>query len=459
MNSRNTLYYLSRVGDSIVYSLVMAAMAFLCWYFPKSLVPSIIFSVLAFLPLFGNEGRGYIISFLAIIPATSRRIGFNDVPISIFIMCLSVCLSLIIYIIIRRPRFRLGYLTMPWLAMAFVLLISFIYNVYVVKPEVINNNGLYYIFGFFLIIFIAVAVGSVTTGRDRLLSLAKAMTAIGFLITAETFTFFWKNPELLGGRGTLVLGWSSNPNVTAMFLSLTIAFFGILVYRRYWWYAFLFVPVALALMFTASRCGYLCLAISLVPLTLLSFRSYGKAYPYLSLLSLSVVALTVIVLFAYNAEWLQKIMEAFKEVGFGQNGRETLYEYGIKQFKINPLVGTSVNALFIYKGSYNDINLLHNTLITYMVSGGSCALACLAVYYFMAYYRVVLVKNPFKWHVLLFMAMVECIGAVDNGIVDPIFVFIVITAFNCLDDCKPEPSFKVKQNFFESYSRLRRVDI
>ena len=448
---------LAKFVDSTGYILLVGIAAFLTWFFPNSYIPAVFFALLAFIPLAGKYGRGYYILLLANIVSSSKRIGFNYIPVQIYITVGATLLSLAAYILIRRPRFYFGYLTGIWLAMAVVLLVSFFVNIYAFKPKIVYTNAFFYIITFFLIIFLSVTVNTVVTGPDLLLHFARSMAVFGLLLAAETFTFFLKNPSLLGNRGALVLGWANNPNVVSMFLSLTIPFYGLLVYRKKWWYAILYIPTALAIMFTASRCGYLCLALSIVPLVLLSFRSYGPAYPFITIGVFSLICIGLIVLFGSNPEWFKKIMEAFKNIGFGNNGRDPLYEYGIDEFLKFPLLGSSANSLFFKTDAdmYGDINLLHNTFITYMVSGCIIGLLTLALHYLLAYYRVITIKNPHKWHVLLFMAMVEIIGFVDNGIVDPLFVLIILLVFGTLKPTLTGKEFRIKQDFFQNYANLQ----
>lgn len=449
---------LSKFVDSMGYNALIGGLALLNWAFPDLYTPCIILSLCTFLALASRDGKGFFI--LAIIPiiVTSKEVTFSNLPINMIVPIASVILCMIIYLIMKRPAFHINKLCIPWICLALVMSLSLLINVFATKTEKIYMNAFFYVLYFFLLIFFSTLVTCITYEGDSLLGLSKAMAIFGLIIAAQVFIFFFiQNPEKMGDRGACTLGWANNANVVSMFLIITIPFYGVLAYKGYWYYFFPVAIVAFADMMLASRCGYLCLTISIAPLIVMSFRNYkSRSYIYLTLFTLFIGFLFAMLLLF--PDWFRKIIEAFEYIGFDDNGRDPLYKYGIEQFKSNPLLGTSANCLFFYNNSNGNINLLHNTFITYMASSGILGLLCLAAYYLMAYgYLIFVCKDKSRFHIILFFVLVDIIGLVDNGIVDPLFVYLVLITFSTMKKTpRTEDICTINQNYFEHYRAIAK---
>lgn len=450
--------FLSKFVDSMGYNTLISGLALLNWTFPGLYVPCIILSLCTFLALASEDGKAYFI--LAIVPiiVTPKEVTFSDLPIDMIITIASVVLSMTIYLIIKRPSFHLNKLSIPWICLALVMSLSLVINVFMTKTEKIYINAFFYVLYFFVLIFFSTLATCITYKGDSLLGLAKAMAIVGLVIAAQVFIYFFvQNPDRLGDRGACTLGWANNANVVSMFLIITIPFYGILAFKGYYYYFFLVAIVAFADMMLASRCGYLCLTVSVAPLIIISFRNYkARSYIYLTLFTLLIGFLFAMLLLF--PDWFRKIIEAFEYIGFDDNGRDPLYKYGIEQFKSNPLLGTSANCLFFYNSPNGNINLLHNTFITYMASSGILGLLCLAAYYLMAYGSLIFIcKDKSRFHIILFFVLVDIIGLVDNGIVDPLFVYLVLITFSTIKKTPgSEDICTIKQNYFDHYRTMTK---
>lgn len=392
--------------------LTLALLTYLIWLLPipVGFILTSIYALLSFLPLLLDDGKAYLSFFIFPIIAQKNDISTSTISPFMFIMVSAPVVSIIIYIIIHKLEFKKGDLMIELLLLIGSLLISFFYNA--IKNDFFDTTSILFIF-FMLLECLSYSLICTTIGRDDSFPyLCKSICSFSLVITLEIFTFCFKNGFTISPEN-FSLGWSYTLQSASSLLCMTIPFYGILIYFKKWQWVIgeLFVLISVFILSTDS--ALLSLLFAFIPLILLSVRSYGKLYSYISLITIIGIGTTIILMLVFNKQFSDRLLEALKSLNlFHEEGtRKILFEDAITSFFSNPYVGTSISTFS--KGN-NTFVFASNTILTIMVGAGSFGLFFYFLYKLKLYIVTIRKDTPNKWIYLVFLLLFDMIGLIDN---------------------------------------------
>ncbi|MFA6829401.1 MAG: hypothetical protein WCR67_01650 [Bacilli bacterium] len=438
--------------NSAFYPLSLALMALLTWMFENPFIYLFVavYCLLGLLPLLCKDGRGYIpfLLFSFIMPNTG--ISFTTYPPYLCFVMSVFLISVIAFIIIRKVAFRKGDLLIYACLLFLSFFISYIYNSAV--TGVGDSNGILYILGFFILIIVYSLLSTILGTGESFNYLSKTIALFSFAILVEIFIFSVRNGFEIAPHD-FTLGWSYTSQTASTLLCLSLPFYGVLVYQKkfIWGIGELFVIAGIILLSTDS--GLLCLLLGIIPLILLSFRSYGKFYPYFSLVSIATIGIVFCILLALNTTFNQRVITAIQSLAlFNEPAewRNLLFSEAITDFKSNPYIGTSISSFSNINGT---LTLSSNTILSTLVMGGSVGLGFYFLFEVIVYYRCLIKKTADKWFFLMFLLSIELIGLIDNTIynLSILFFFLIVNA--CYQRSNREEDVIVHSSFYDNFRK------
>lgn len=397
---------------SFFYPLSLAILTFFIWFSPTSIsyVLAIIYGLLSFLPLLTENGKSYLALLLFPIVAQNENISTSSIAPYIIIMIGSTIVSIVIYIIIHKLEFRKGDMMVPLLMLIGSFFISFFYNA--IKNQFLDTSSLLFLF-FMLIECLSYSLLCTTIGReDSFPFLCKAICLFSVVISLEILTFCIKNGFTFGPKN-FNLGWAYTIQSASSLLCMTLPFYGILIYFKKWQWIIPELLVIASIFILSTDSALLCLLFAFIPLILLSFRSYGKLYSYISLAMIIAIGTTTVLFILFNQRFSDRLLQALSSLNLlhEEGSRKTLFQEAVDSFLTNPYVGTSISS---FSNGNNTLTFASNTILSVMVAGGSLSLICYLLYEVKLYVITFRKKTHNKWIYLVFLLLFEMIGLIDN---------------------------------------------
>jgi len=422
---------------SIAYPATLAFLVFLIWCFPAAWnwVFVVFYLLLAFLPLLGEDGRGYLP--LLLLPPLSIRsnVSFQSLPVSVLVMEGAVLVSMILFLFLRHCRFRRGDLLVSLAVLFLLFLISYI--VRSAMDGTADTTAILYLLSLFSALVPYVLLSTTLGKGETFPYLTRTIVVFSCLIVLQVFLYLVKHGFGIVGED-FSLGWSYTVQTASTLLCFSLPFYALLVSQRKYW---AFVPeilVYVAIIFLSADSGLLALILSTVPLILVSFRNYGKWYPYLTLTFLIVVGMTFSLLLAFNPLFNKRVVLAFQSLALSNEPaewRKDLFDAAVRDFLSFPTLGPSLTSFSRENGT---LVLASNTVLSTMVMGGSFGLLAYAVYEFRLYQAVFRKKIPERKFFLLYLLILELIGLTDNTLYNLIVLFFVLVTNACYQ-CSNRP--------------------
>ena len=445
----NFYYFRNKIislNESFLFPLILAILSFCIWIVPSpyNIAFGVLYCILAFVPLFTKEGKSYLPLLLFLIPASSIEITISSIPLLSYFLLGSIFLSMIIKIIIYKMPLRKGELSLPLLGITVVYLISFIFNIIINKDSSSTIVVLYLVGLLFLILLYAFL--STTLGQSEMMSyLSKCIVILTYIILSELLTFILKND--FSALKNVSLGWAKSNEISTI-LCLSTPFFAIIISnKKEWYYIFTLIPILAAIVVLVVDSGILFLLAILVPLLLITYKSYGKIYPYISLVVVASFAISFALLLVFNEVFTNQIFDVFRNLFFvdGSNIRTHIDSYNMIQlFTSNLALGSSISSIYIN----GELVFASNTIISTMVLGGIVGL----VFYLLYEIRLYLVwfrkKADIKYIFLMFLIGIEVIGIVDDIIYSFINLLFILICNSCYQNSSRPDDVIIHNDFF-----------
>lgn len=436
--------------DSLFFPMTIALLACLTWLMPNSLpwISAVFYALISFLPLCGKDGKTYIPLLICLPITINKGISFSSVPAYLIMMSSCVFVSMIIFLIINKPKFQLGNILYSLLLLLTVFFISFIYNS--VNTGSINKTAIFYILALFLCASVYI-IFSTVLGKSKTLQYfceSAAFLAIG--ISLEVFVYLcYHGFHIVGSDFTL--GWSYTSQTASTILCLTLPFFAMMIANKKPFWGIGELLAIAAIIFLSADSGLLCLIIGIIPLILLAFKNY-KYYPYLSLASIIFVGVTFSVLLATNQRFSSRVLTAIQSLNLSDERavwRSTLFDKAIDYFKNNPLLGPSISVMTEENGT---LTFMSNTILSTLVAGGSIGLVAFVIFEFTVYYFCFKKKATEKWLFFTFLLFVELIGLIDNTIYNiMILLFFLIANSSYQMSDRPEDVI-IHETYYQNFN-------
>ncbi len=413
MKINTVIDYIERYVSSIFYPLTLAVLSFLIWILPGigSVIFAVVFSLLSFLPLFTKCGKAYTALFLFPIICQSEDISLTSISPHIILIGCCIFVSLVLFLIIHRMEFIRGDMLIPLALLLLSFFISYFYASII--NQAFNKSSLLFLSIMTVQLLLYSLLCTILGKGDSFPYLCKSIVLFSITISMEIFTFFFRNGFEIAPKD-FSLGWSYTVQSASSLLCLTLPFYGILIYSKKWYWIIgeLFILASIFLLSTDS--ALLSLLFAFIPLILLSFRSYGKYYSYISLIMIFGIGTVLVSLLITNKFFSRRLLDALTSLNLfhePEGPRKDQFEFALSCFKSNPYVGTSISS---FVTDSHTLNFAGNTILSVLAMSGCFGLIFYLFFEIKLYVLSMKKKTPDKWIFLVFLLLFEMIGQVDN---------------------------------------------
>lgn len=435
---------------SLAFPLTISILAYLTWVMPSNwswlFLP--FYFLLVFTPLVCEDGRAYIPLLLYNVVFVHDDLNFNNFPVSMILSIIFFILSLVIFIIIKKPKMVTGPLFFTYLTLFLVFLVSYVYST--VTNHIFDRTPVLYLISFFVLLTLFSLISSVLGKKETMPYFAYTVALFGIVIALETFTKLILTHGFHFAKDDFTLGWAYTKETVSTFLVLTVPFYCILISKKkgYW-----FIPLALViitLIFLSTDSGLLSLIFFSVPLVILTLRDYGRAFPYYTLMVLLAIGMTIGILMGVNADFNARVVKAVTKLNlFDQESNIDIIK-GWNLFTTNIVIGPSITSITHDNGT---ILLASNTFISTLILGGLVGFGAYILMEVIQYVTLFRKKAKEKWIILIFLLMINFIGWLNNTIYNlAILLFIFLTLSVYQQSNRPD-DVVIHEDFYLSFNK------
>lgn len=447
--------------DSIIFPLSLGFLTLLGWvitfytnnqnfYWPSA----ILISLLAFAPLFGRDGRGYLALIILVASLISHKLNFSTIQPAFIVMISSIFLSVIIFLIVRKPQFHLGRLFFPIIGMLIIFSLSLIFDL--AQGHELHRESLWFLLGMYGILILYLFIVPMLFEENAFDYLAKVVVILGTVLAIEIFCYLISTHFPLLKGEDIQLGWVQSSTMASTLLVIAIPFTCMFFKEKKIQnivYVIPLIAIVVSIFFLKTVSGLLATILIAIPLVFMVFKPY-KYYPYLVISSLTILIGLSTLIFVLNDNYFNTLLNSLTYLRKFFDGAITEHQLGIEMFVQSPVLGPSINSLYDLFGSGKGyIRLLDNTVITTLVMGGSLGLICYFVHEINLYILVFQRKNPKRYFFLLFLLTGEIIGLIDNTLFNLMYMFILFLAVATYENSSRKPTITLTQNYFNYYKR------
>ncbi len=448
---------ISRYVNSIFFPIVVSLLAFLCWLCKTDFVWVFFpfYFISCFLPLFCDDGRGYLPLMFYLIIITNKDIHFvGGIPTVMILGIITFTISLIIYLIVRRPKFSVGSIFYSSIFLFVIFLISYL------KSTIINGGsgrtGILYLLLFFILTCIHGIMNSVLGQGETMPYLAKTYCCFAIAASLETITALLIENSFELASPSFTLGWSYTRETVSTFLVLSLPFFSFLIHEKKPLWVIPAMLVVLSLIFLSTDSGLLCLIIFSIPLVFFTLKDYSVYSPYFIMFFLLLIGTVFGILMGVNPEFNSRIAKAALRINpFTDENKDIIKTFFDETIK-NPVLGPSITSIVNNDGT---LSLKNNTILSTLTMGGFCGLALYVVYEINLYRSFAQKKMKGKSIFLLFLLMIELIGLIDNTIYNIALLLVILLSLSVFRQSNRPDEILIHDDFFESkneeYDRIR----
>jgi len=451
----NTL--LNRVKSyigSFFFPMTVGILAFLIWLVPGNYawIPAILLGLSAFLPLMMPDGRAYLPLILFPIIICKEKISFLTIPIYLYYIGACILVSIITFIFLNKLRFRGGGLIYVLGLLLLSFLISFFYNS--IQTGTISQDALLYLLSLFVALLLYALISTVVGKEETLPYLENTIAFFAIAISLEVLVYLFQNGFSFVDID-FTLGWSYTSQTASTLLCISLPFFGMLIsQKKFLWIIGEAFAISAIIMLSADS-GLLCMILGFFPLLLLTFRKYGRFYPYIVLGCLITVGITFTILLSTNVRFSNRVLVAIQSLNiFNEQAewRKDLFTYSIEQIKLNPVIGTSIIATVKNPGI---VILSSNTILSTLVLGGSIGLIAFVFYEIKLYFLCISKHVDEKWLFFLFLIFIELIGLIDNTIYNIAILLFLLVSVSCYQMSNRPEDVVIHESFYKNYDSQR----
>ena len=443
---------LKEFTSSSFFQIAIAVLAVLIWMMPGNLVWIFVsfYIVLTFFPLFSSDGRGYIPLIFFVTITVSSAVSFQGLPTYLYAIGGTTLVSIILFLVIKKLPFRKGELALPMTLLFLTFLVSYLINL--VRVETFDTTGILFIVSLFVILLTYILFNTCLKREDTILYFARTASILALAVSAEILLYQLRYGFRIGDPD-INLGWAYTNQSASTILCLSLPFFSMLIARKKPLWGILELFVIYGIISLSADSGLIVLILASIPLVLLSFRPYGKAYPYIVITILALLGLFLLVLMLVEDSFRDRVINALASLNLvsDQNPeRSGLFRKGIDAFLAFPAFGSSISVMSdMTKGT---VTFCSNTVITTMTMGGVVGLVFFALYEVRLYSSVLRKKNKEKWLFLLFLLVLELIGLMDNTIYNLFVLLFSLLAYSCYQISDRPDDFVVHDAFYRDYA-------
>jgi hypothetical protein len=443
--------YIRKFVSSLYFPILLSCLSFLSWVGESLLVWWIFpfYVICTLLPIFSEDGRGYLPLFFFMIILSNKDIHFSGgIPLYLILSLAFFTISLIIYLVVHKPKLNTGRLFFVLLSLYIVFLISYLASVVTNGSK--GSTGILYLITMFLVLILYILFNSVLGQGETMPYFSKTYCCFATAAAFETLICIISKNGISFASMDFSLGWSYTRETVSTFLTLSLPFFALLIHERkpFWSLPLLFVLFATILLSTDS--GLVCLILFSIPLVILTLTDYSKHSSYLNVLVLLILGITFGLLMGLNTDFSQRIVKAIMRLDiFSDSSMQSWLPY-MKSYISQPIFGPSITYLSNEGGT---ISLCNNTILSTFILGGSFGIAIYLFYEITIYKTFLEKKMQGKSMFLIFLFMIEVAGFIDNTIYNIAILSIFLTAFSVFRQTNRPDEILIHQDFFLNHAK------
>lgn len=439
---------------SEIFQIVIAVLSILIWMMPGDNLPWIFASfyiLFSFFPLFASDGRAYMPLIFFVTITVSSKVSFVTLPVYLYVIGGTTFLSIVLFLILKKLPMKKGELSVPIGLLFVVFVISYLVNA--VRDGRVERTGLLFLLSLFFVLLIYILFNTCLKREDTILYFARTVALLAVAVAIEIVLYQIRHGFLIGDLN-FNLGWAYTSQTASTILCLSLPFFGMIIARRKFAWIFWLILVIYAIIVLSTDSGLLVLMAATIPLILLSFRSYGKAYPYISVCMICAIGLVFVVLMILNDEFSRRVIMALSSLNLGDpnSPRAELFERGINAFLESPAFGMSISVLSDIE--HGTVMLCSNTVISTLAMGGAFGLFFFVIYEVVLYVTTFQKKAKEKWLFFLFLLIFETIGLVDNTLYNIFILLYALLAYSCYQISDRRDDVVVHDSYYRDYGQM-----
>lgn len=434
---------------SWAFPAIFAILSFAGWVSKYPWPFAIIESLLCFFPLISGIGRAYQAPMLLFVPMIYQDLSFNSIPYYAMLVASCYVISLVLYIFLNKCKFKPSSALFSYLFLLLLFLLSIIINIAVTSTY--ESSAMFFMIAMISILLIAFLNCNVMENhKDSYIYLADCICILSMLISLEIYSYYiWNSQDLYSEQFNI--GWATTKSMVSTILTISLTAFSTLIYHKKW-ESLMAIPAFAGMLLLATPSGLLTLIIGFIPLVLISFRSYGKAYPYISLFLSTAFVSIFGALLGFMEGFRDIFIESLHSLNLANSSNSPLYRYAIDGLIQNPILGPSMQGLTSTIGELTArdgmIVPLRNTILTTAYIGGSLGLIAFAICEMVTYITCIKRKSKDKWAFLLFLIVTDFVGMTDNTIYNLFFFTIYILSISAFENSSTYDRVKVDDTYY-----------
>lgn len=405
-----------------IYTLSVLLFSLLAWII--STYGIVIMCVGLFISLFLKKFK-YVIPWLLNFVFTINIDLALNVQINpiLYISSIIVIIGMIVFLVIKKPNLKLGLSKSTYILMSVVTIIPILWT----NAKEVSHMFLYFSWFLYSLIYFFTLYSN---DEDNNEMLSTSMINLGLLIALQVIIVSINEngfdiDKILSS--SLRVGWGIFNECGIMMLSVIPYIFYSLHKKKFYFFNLLkLLIIILACFFTNSRGTYIFGIIMLISLIILLgvLTKKTKGF-YLSLISITLCIVFVGLIFHGKIiEIINKVLENVFYNGLSNNGRFTLYEYGIKNIFEYPhylIFGPGfVESYYTdlgsnYIGMKNIFIVYHSTIIQTLSIGGIIGVFVFILFIYKRF-KVLLInmKDDLYKFIVIGGVSIEMYGLIDN---------------------------------------------
>ena len=359
----------------------------------------------------------------------------------IYMIVIFVLGGLIIHFIRFRPKPKKGILSYAYIWFAVAYLIPLLYRPFTWTLFQLSIIGLIY----FLIYLFYIS----TTSGNKHYALW-VLFGFSLLLVFEMgyhigLGFFTENLELtlrervsLGMRSSWYngdFGWA-NINDVAIHITLLFGaqFYYIIKYKKQIWFWIFPILTGFIVLLSASRGGYISMALSILIYTILVLRHVDKwGFVNFIIMVVTVSVASYFILPVFEEAFEIAIQGGFDDLDQFSSSRITLYKHALEIFKDYPLFGGGWEAMTDI-GNPDRIQVFHSTIFHTLAVMGSFGLIALGYYFFISFKYLLSNRTLIKTLMFVGILISQIHGLYDNTMFMLIYTLATIFIFVLLEN-------------------------
>lgn len=434
-----------------IYCLVICLVSLITWAWIPTAGLTMLMMFISVMLFFTNDIKYVLPGILNFIFVNGNNFSSNKIPIGLIISGVLLVASLIIYVIKNKPKIRLGWFGIGFIALAVSSIIPIFWSILREYPE----NSFMYILYFGWLLYLIIYVLIITLVKvDLKKELSIGMSYMGLLIAFECIIQTLRVMDQFDSIFSIYyyLGWGlCNEAGIMMLVALPFVFYLISTeeLKLKIGNSIKVLIFVVALILTTSRATYL---VSLVELGLLMcVLIYKSNHKKILIGAVSIGIVGVVAFLLIEKTIINSLIDKVFSLGLGWNGREHLYDKAIVHFKESPLTiifgDGMVNEFEIVTSANKGLEVgslrmlvYHSTFFQTLATMGIVGIVLMFIHFIQKYWLLFKKKGLFATYMLIGFICVDVYGMIDNTYHMYYYMIVLVIILGIIENinCKEE---------------------